>query len=471
MSNSTAFPLQALKEWTPLSQRTAFEKAIANISPPDGHPGSVLASPSTVDPNYYFHWVRDAARTMRTLVATDYLPMDMDRFDAAIKSYVEFSKINQTVPTLSNSLGEPKFYVTGPAYDLPWGRPQNDGPAERAIALIRWINLLMKENESDYVVQVLYDGEEPSSSVIKADLDFVGHHWQDACFCLWEEVNGTHFYTRMQQRTALREGAALATLLRDPGAAAFYNVQAQNIENDMDRFWDVQNNRLKTTIDQVGGLNYKYSNLDIAIILGSCYGYSKNFPFYPPHNDRVLATAYALHQAFLPLYPINSITQTPDGNAVFPGIGRYQEDTYNPNGGKANPWFLCTLAMSSLCYLSSKLFINDKVINITALNIDFLSMAIDMAASIVSRKKPVTINVGDSITSKTTTFRAITMGLAEMGDAYLRRVQYHGASDGSLSEQFDLNSGFMLSARDLTWSYIALIIAIDERNGAPVNDN
>ena len=98
-------------------------------------------------------------------------------------------------------------------------------------------------------------------------------------------------------------------------------------------------------------------------------------------------------------------------------------------------------------------------------------MAIDMAASIVSRKKPVTINVGDSITSKTTTFRAITMGLAEMGDAYLRRVQYHGASDGSLSEQFDLNSGFMLSARDLTWSYIALIIAIDERNGAPVNDN
>jgi glucoamylase len=471
MSNSTSFPLQDLKDWAPVSQSKAFEKAIANISPADGQPGSVLASPSTSDPNYYFHWVRDAARTMRTLVATDYLPMDMDKFDAAIKSYVEFSKINQTVPTLSNSLGEPKFYVSGSAYDLPWGRPQNDGPAERAIALTRWVNLLMKEKDSAYVVEVLYDGKEPSASVIKADLDFVGHHWQDPCFCLWEEVDGTHFYTRMQQRTALREGAALATLLNDPGAADFYNQQAQLIEADMERFWDAQNNHIKTTIDQVGGLNYKYSNLDIAIILGACYGYSKDFPFYTPHHDRVLATGYAIHQAFLPLYPINSITQTTDGDAVYPGIGRYQEDIYNPNGGKANPWFLCTLAMSSLCYQASKLFNDDQVIKVTAQNINFLSMAIDMAYKIAMPKKPLTIKEGDNITPQKDLFNTIVTGLAAMGDAYLRRVQYHGATDGSLSEQFDLNTGYMLSARDLTWSYIALIIAIDERNGTPINDN
>lgn len=33
-------------------------------------------------------------------------------------------------------LGEPKFMIDGSAFTGPWGRPQRDGPALRAIALM-----------------------------------------------------------------------------------------------------------------------------------------------------------------------------------------------------------------------------------------------------------------------------------------------------------------------------------------------
>lgn len=464
MLKSSVVVVENLKDWSIDRKAIALQKIMDNISPEDGVPGAVLASPSKSDPNYYFHWVRDAARTMRTLVALDSLEESESKLDSTIKEYVDFSKINQNTPTPSNGLGEPKFYVDGTAFFGPWGRPQNDGPAERAIALIRWANSLLKEGKKDYVIENLYDGNEPSLSVIKADLDFVGNHWQDTCFDLWEEVEGSHFYTRMQQRTALREGAVLAKVLKDKGAATFYDEQAQKIEDDMEQFWDAESNHIKTTVDWKSGVFYKNSNLDIAIILGSCYGYSKDAPFYSPNHDRVLASAFAIHNAFVDLYPINSINETADSKPIFPGIGRYSEDVYNPNGGDANPWFLCTLAMSTLCYQAANLFEADKVIKINEQNIGFISLALNL------QDKPLAIKVGDAIKAKAKKESVVT-SLRDLGDAYLRRVQYHGANDGSLSEQFDLNTGFMLSARDLTWSYVALIIAIDLRDGSPINDD
>jgi glucoamylase len=50
-----------------------------------------------------------------------------------------------------------------------------------------------------------------------------------------------------------------------------------------------------------------------------------------------------------------------------------------------------------------------------------------------------------------------------MGDAYLRRVQTCTPSDGSLSEQFDRIMGAPTSAYDLTWSYVAMVLAAQWR--------
>ena len=47
------------------------------------------------------------------------------------------------------------------------------------------------------------------------------------------------------------------------------------------------------------------------------------------------------------------------------------------------------------------------------------------------------------------------------------RVQLHANPDGSLSEQIDRHSGYMSSARDLTWNYAALLTAAWARAQPP----
>jgi GH15 family glucan-1,4-alpha-glucosidase len=56
--------------------------------------------------------------------------------------------------------------------------------------------------------------------------------------------------------------------------------------------------------------------------------------------------------------------------------------------------------------------------------------------------------------------------LFERGDQFLARVRYHANPDGSLSEQIDRNTGFMRSARDLSWNYGAFLTAYFRREDA-----
>ena len=455
-------------DWISAVRKAAIDKMLANISPPDGERGAVLASPSRQDPDYYYHWIRDAARTMGEIAV---LAETGQRVSAAcpdgsyhdlLVDYVEFSKINQTTPTISHGPGEPKFYVTGAAFNGPWGRPQNDGPAQRALILTRWANALLAGGRRDYVTGVLYDGREPSFSVIKSDLDFVGHHWRDPCFDLWEEVDGTHFYTRMLQRAALAEGAALATALDDPGAAKFYQAQAKQIEQQMEAFWSADRGYFLATIDRVGGLDYKASDLDTSVLIGSFQAYSRKFPFLAPDSDRILATAGALHDAFKDLYPINRTTQAFDGQVLYPGIGRYPEDRYTGGAslGQGNPWFLCTLAMGAVLYKASALLKKRDAITVSAENIAVFDEAVRLVDS------SLRLRTGEVLNASSKAFRAVISGLMALGDAYLRRVEYHSGDDGSLSEQFDRDTGFMISARDLTWSYVAMIITANWRQEA-----
>jgi glucoamylase len=449
-------------QWAGTMREIAITKTLANISPPDGQPGSVLASPSRTSPNYYYHWVRDGARTMRALVYLYDSCSSAHKAQIAeiLRDYVEFSKIQQVTPTVSNSLGEPKFYVTGEGYGGPWGRPQNDGPAQRALVLTRWALQLLKDGHSAFVHSVLYDGQEPSYSLIKADLDYVGHNWQAHCFDLWEEVDGTHFFTRMHQRAALREGAALATQLSDPGAANFFSQQAAAIESQMGSFWPNGARYLIETVNRTGGLNYKASNLDAAVILGSCETYYSHVPqYFSPSDEFVLATAYGLHTRFQALYPLNGTQKTPSGDPLFPAIGRYPEDQYTGgSGNEGNPWYLITLTMGALCYKASELIATAGSIAITGNNLAYLSLGLGLVSA-----PGTTISAGTTLTRGSAAFNAVTSGLIAMGDAYLRRVQTCTPSDGSLSEQFDRIMGAPTSAYDLTWSYVAMVLAAQWR--------
>lgn len=384
--------------------KASLKKMIENATRPDVRPGMVVASPSKSNPDYYYDWVRDTSLTMRALV--DYYELKKDpKIKNMIFTWIEAEAYRQNQPTFTG-LGEPKYFIDGSGYTGGWGRPQNDGPALRALSMIKFARILLSENNQDYVLKVLYHGVLPADSVIKKDLEYVGHHWREASFDLWEEEKGMHFYTLLAQHTALQEGAKLAMELNDQGAAAFYSEQSKLIGSYLkSRFVD-SSIGLKTSINREGGLHYKTSNIDVAPLLALLhnYPYQKLFAFRAVEVKKYISV---LEDTFKNLYAINK---------AFPelgvGIGRYPEDRYDgyQTTGAGNPWFLSTVGLGEYyCQL---------------------------------RREEFRSEIGAKI------------------EQQFQRVLFHSDRTGSLSEQFNHQTGGMQGAVELTWSHNAFLTAM-----------
>jgi glucoamylase len=247
-----------LGQWQKSETIIARTKLLKNVL----SDGAVVASPSTQNPNYFYHWVRDAAVSMNVVLdlysqAADQI--DRDNYFDYLTTYVDFCRSNQTTPNTNpqaqpdRQIGEPKYLLDGSADTENWGRPQDDGPALRALVLIRLANMLLdggQPAQAAYVKSKLYDGTLPTASVIKADLEYVSHNWQNSCFDLWEETGGRHFYTRIVQHRALLAGAKLAVRLNDGGAAVWYNAQAAALEPAIAQHWDQGRGYLVATLEQ-----------------------------------------------------------------------------------------------------------------------------------------------------------------------------------------------------------------------------
>jgi glucoamylase len=134
--------------------------------------GVVVASPSKTDPNCktkkrniqifvfiesnrfsdWYTWTRDSALTLKCLV-DEFIGGNSD-LESVIKEYISTSASIQGISNPSgdlsdgSGLGEPKFMVNATAFTGDWGRPQRDGPALRATAMIAYANYLIV---SDYI--------------------------------------------------------------------------------------------------------------------------------------------------------------------------------------------------------------------------------------------------------------------------------------------------------------------------------
>lgn len=383
-------------------------------------PGTVVAARTDF---YFYHWVRDAGLVMDTAVnqyrsSTD--PKLKSALELKLNEYLNFSMKVQNLEAKTDlekekytGLGEPKYNLNGTIFTDPWGRPQNDSPALRAISLMNWADVLIKEGKINFVRERLYGNQWPAQSVIKKDLEYVAFNWRKPSFDLWEEVKGDHFYTRMVQRKAMVEGARLARLLGDTGAADWYTQEAKEIEKSLMNFWDPVKAHFVATLNRVEGLDYKQSNLDTAVILGLLHGQT-NDNFLQFSDPKVQATMDKLIDAFRNEYLINQVSG-------FPGIalGRYPEDQYagatsGPKQG--NPWVLTTLAIAEAYYKAAR----------------------EMTAQ--GRTSEADVYVAK-------------------GDKFVERVKLHAHADGSLSEQIHRNSGHMTSVEDLTWNYAAVLTA------------
>lgn len=419
------------------------------ISPIDGSPGSVFASPSRSYPNYYYNWVRDGALVLREIFSI--IDVDAEIANQLLKDYSNFSRSNQMSDNLSGGptglgLGEPKFNMNGSPYDAPWGRPQNDGPALRAYLIADYTNYLWQRGEQNYVFNNLYRAELPANTLLKADLEYIAHHWKDKSFDLWEEFKGDHFYTRMTQWKSLIKGAQIAQLLNDEAAANFYLKQADLIFTSLKQFWSESKEFIKATINYSDDNHYKKSDLDVAVILAVIQVGSTTGPFSIT-DEKVLKTAMALEREFAEIYLVNHQKYTHNGEYLGAAIGRYPEDKYDgyKTNQLGNPWFLATLAMAEFYYK--------------------LSLAISNNSDAISKK---TLHLFLTLQQKSNTNIIVNSNnLAEFfklkGDSFLKRIQFHTDNSGHLSEQFNRHNGMSQGARDLTWSYAAFLSCLRAR--------
>ncbi len=387
----------------------SLDIVIENSTRPDVMKGMVVASPSKISPNYYYDWVRDTALTMRSLI--DYFEKTKDsKIREMIFNWVQAEIYRQNIPTLTG-LGEPKFNVDGSGFSGPWGRPQNDGPALRALSLIKFARILLKEGDQDYVLQFLYHGVLPADSVIKKDLEYVAHHWNEQSFDLWEEEKGLHFYTLMAQHVALQEGALLAKELGDLGAARFYDQESRLIGHFVKSNFNDSIIGLKVSIHRSAVLGYKNSLIDIAPLLALLHT-SPYQKLYHLDDEFILKYLDTLKREFSSIYPINK-TKSVRGL----GLGRYPEDRYDgyETSGEGNPWFLSTIALAEYYCLMVDETKNKRSYALKKLHEDI--------------------------------------------EAQFERVIYHSDKQGHLSEQFNKTNGFMQGALNLTWSHNSFMTA------------
>lgn len=381
---------------------------ISNATKSDVMRGMVVASPSKESPNYYFDWVRDTSLTMRALI--DFYAFKRDpKIKKLIFEWIQAEKYRQNLPTLTG-LGEPKFNVDGSGYTSPWGRPQNDGPALRAIAMIKFARILFLEGEHDYVLKNLYHGILPADSVIKKDLEYVSHQWREHSFDIWEEEKGMHFYTLLSQHVALQEGAKLAEELNDKGAADFYLQESVKIGKMLKADFVDRNIGLIVTTQKSSSLGYKNSGLDVAPLLALLHTspYQKLFSLSDPEVSLYINT---LIRTFADLYQVNKSFSN-----LGTGIGRYPEDRYDgyETTKMGNPWFLSTMALAEYGCLLKK--------------------------EVLSKKSAKLWN--------------------EQIEKQFNRVLFHSDRLGHLSEQFNYVTGHMQGAVDLTWSHNSFMTAM-----------
>ncbi|KAF9883776.1 hypothetical protein FE257_002806 [Aspergillus nanangensis] len=403
--------------------------------------GVVIASPSKNDPNYFYTWTRDAALTIKCLVDAFAVSND-PRLQQAIRDYIDVQVSLQTVSTPSGDLatgglGEPKFEADLVAFTGEWGRPQRDGPALRAIAIIAYADWLIEQGHASVVDSFLWP-------VVRNDLSYVSEYWNTSTYDIWEEVHGSSFFTTAVQHRALVDGAALALQLNRscPNCLS----QAPQILCFLQSFWSPSDAFIHANTNLHHNNNPpRRSGKDSSAILASIHAFNPlaaaacdDPTSFQPCSARALASHKAITDSFRPLYPINQ--GIPAGHAV--AVGRYPEDVYQ--GGQ--PWYLCTLAAAQQLYHAVAQWKRLGSLNITAVNLPFFRDIYPSAAAGV-------------YTSPSQTFCQLVEAVETYADGFMRIVQKYSPANGALAEQFSRVTGTPLSAKDLTWSYVALLTA------------
>jgi glucoamylase len=477
-------------------------------------PGCMIASPSRPDSrpggkneneNYYYQWPRDSGICLREVIRClkkvecgQTIGSNQEtgkELDIIIQDAVEMNLKLQHVDNPSGTfetggLGEPKFMIDGSPFDADWGRPQNDGPALRSIALLSYAThiLATRPNAMGYILDKLYSTSVNTRTVIRDDLDYLVRAWKKPTYELWEEVQadqdeGGHFHTLMVQRRALLSGANFASRpeLHDHDSAKKYKEAASAINDHLERFWNpsgqlnleggpddkVDWNDAKNlsqisksllhrphvvgTLQRMNG-QPKPCAVDTAVLLGFSHGYdgvlTDEGDEWSPWSDRCLVTLDRLVDVFQVVYPINKNRSSAEGVMC----GRYPEDIYDGVVTSiGHPWFICTQAISEILYITAQHYkTTSHSINITPSTLSFWTKVHPKA----------TIGTFERGQAQ---FEGLMKGLWQMADGYLAVCEEYVGKNDSMDEQIERSKGVMRGARELSWSYASFLSAYAAR--------
>ncbi|KAI1318082.1 glycoside hydrolase family 15 protein [Xylariaceae sp. FL0255] len=436
---------RAVSSYLTTEEPIALEQLLCNIGSSGCHSsgassGIVIASPSTVNPDYLYSWVRDSSLVFKAIVDKFSTSYDAS-LQSEIQNFIIAEAKLQTVSNPSGSLsggaglGEPKFNIDGSAFTGSWGRPQRDGPALRAVAMIAYAKWLINNGYTSTASSLVWP-------IVRNDLAYVAQYWNQTGFDLWEEIDGSSFFTVASQHRALVEGSNLAKSLGTTCTAC--DAIAPQVLCFLQSFWSSSQGYIISNINVNDGRSGKDANS----VLGSIHNFDPalgcDANTFQPCSDRALSNHKVFVDSFRSIYTLNSGFGT--GSAV--AIGRYPEDVYY-NG---NPWYLNTLAAAEQLYDALYVWQTTGSITVTSTSLAFFQALVsDVTAG--------------TYKSSSTTYTSIYNAVFVYADGFVNEVAKYQMTNGSLSEQFDRNTGAPLSARDLTWSYASLLTVAAARAG------
>ncbi|MFD1796543.1 hypothetical protein FQV27_13580 [Paracoccus aurantiacus] len=313
-------------------------------------PGSVLASTRIAswqpEPDYFHHWVRDSAIVLRAVplaVAAD--PASADFWRGFVSDFIDFSLVttdperhgpaaNPLKSTASPShakflrpdaelaalhgprwLEEPRLSADGSPDLEQWGRPQDDGPALRASALMSLIDAVPEA------------GSAQAEAMIARDLAHLLQVAGRPCIGPWEEWPPRRCsFTVIVQWDALERGSR-----RGKGCDRLA-AKARELAALLEMAADPETGGWRESIEADAG------TLDAATCLAILHAHRDTGPFAMT-APRTAATAAGLERIFAGIYPINR-------DRSVPAIGRWESDVYFDG----NPWYPTTLGFAALHY-------------------------------------------------------------------------------------------------------------------------
>jgi glucoamylase len=319
-------------------------------------PGSVLASPRSAhwdpQPDYFHHWIRDAAIAMRVLPEVVALvPQDRGWWLGAFRDHVRFSlaigdpgrrgpatnplgpttdaahrrylRPDAELATLSGSawLEEPRVAADGGPDLERWNRPQDDGPALRAATCLA-------------VAEALPELDDPAlATLLRRDLDHLVRVAGRPAIGPWEEEPPRRAaFTLIVQWDALDRGAAWAAAGRESARARVLADSAARLVPLIERLAEPDAPLWRESIEAAP------RTLDAAVLLAILHAGRTEGPL-ALDAPRTRGTLAALETLFTGLYPINA-------GRPAPALGRFAGDVFF--GG--NPWFPITLGAAELAY-------------------------------------------------------------------------------------------------------------------------